>query len=58
VPLAPVHGGRETTGPFDVARHRVRAEYELQPGRVQSLTIDRGWREVADTALAFIQRYV
>ena len=27
-------------------------------GRGHSLTIDNGWREVADTALAFIKRYV
>lgn len=27
------------------------------PGRGHSLTIDAGWREVADTALAFVQRY-
>ena len=28
------------------------------PGRGHSLTIDSGWREVADEALAFVQRYV
>ena len=27
-------------------------------GRGHSLTIDSGWREVADTSLAFIQRFV
>ena len=27
------------------------------PGRGHSLTIDSGWREVADTALAFVQRF-
>jgi len=27
------------------------------PNRGHSLVIDGGWREVADTALAFIQRY-
>jgi non-heme chloroperoxidase len=27
-------------------------------GRGHSLTIDAGWREVADTALAFIKRFV
>jgi hypothetical protein len=27
-------------------------------GRGQSLTIDSGWREVADTELAFVQRFV
>jgi non-heme chloroperoxidase len=28
------------------------------PGRGHSLTIDAGWREVADIALHFIQRFV
>ena len=26
-------------------------------GRGHALTIDSGWREVADTALAFVQRF-
>jgi len=28
------------------------------PNRGHSLTIDSGWREVADTALAFVRRFV
>ena len=28
------------------------------PGRGHSLTIDSGWREVAETALEFVQRFV
>ncbi|WP_211369725.1 hypothetical protein [Nonomuraea turkmeniaca] len=28
------------------------------PGRGHSLTIDGGWREVCDTALAFVKRFV
>jgi hypothetical protein len=28
------------------------------PNRGQALVIDSGWREVADTALAFVQRFV
>jgi non-heme chloroperoxidase len=28
------------------------------PGRGHALTIDSGWREVADTSLAFVQRFV
>ena len=28
------------------------------PGRGHSLTIDHGWREVADIALAFVQKHV
>ena len=33
-------------------------EYVEIPGRGHSLTIDHGWREVAETALAFVQRFV
>ena len=28
------------------------------PDRGHALTIDSGWREVADTALAFIRRFI
>ena len=28
------------------------------PGRGHALVIDNGWREVADTALAFVRRFV
>ena len=28
------------------------------PDRGHALTIDSGWRKVADTALAFVQRFV
>jgi non-heme chloroperoxidase len=28
------------------------------PDRGHALTIDSGWREVADTALAFVRRFV
>jgi non-heme chloroperoxidase len=27
------------------------------PGRGHCLTIDHGWREVADTALGFVEKY-
>ena len=33
-------------------------EFVEMPGRGHALTIDKGWREVADTALAFVQRFV
>jgi non-heme chloroperoxidase len=33
-------------------------EIQQVAGRGHALTIDNGWREVADTALAFIQRFV
>jgi hypothetical protein len=31
---------------------------EGDPNRGHALTIDSGWREVADTALAFVKRFV
>lgn len=33
-------------------------EIEKIPGRGHALIIDSGWREIADKALAFIQRFV
>ena len=33
-------------------------EFVTIPGRGHALTIDSGWREVADTALTFVQRFV
>ena len=33
-------------------------EIEEIPGRGHALTIDSGWREVADKALAFVKRLV
>jgi pimeloyl-ACP methyl ester carboxylesterase len=33
-------------------------EFAEMKGRGHALTIDSGWREVADTALAFVKRYV
>ena len=33
-------------------------EFVEMPGRGHALTIDHGWREVANTALAFVQRFV
>ena len=33
-------------------------EFEEIPGRGHSLTIDHGWREVADKALTFVRRFV
>jgi hypothetical protein len=32
-------------------------EHVEMPGRDHSLTIDDKWREVADTALAFVKRF-
>jgi non-heme chloroperoxidase len=33
-------------------------EIVKMPNRGHALTIDSGWREVADTALAFVRRFV
>lgn len=61
-PLLLIAGEKDHTVPLAV----VKAEYKLQqhnpavtefreiPGRGHSLTIDHGWRDVADIALAFI----
>jgi non-heme chloroperoxidase len=66
-PLLIVSGEKDNTVPWAIAN----ASYKKQrrndaavteivemPGRGHSLTIDSGWREVADTALAFVQRFV
>jgi pimeloyl-ACP methyl ester carboxylesterase len=39
-------------------RNRAVPEIVEIPGRGHALTIDSGWREVADTALKFVQRFV
>ena len=65
-PLLIICGERDHTAPWAVAN----ASYKLEKrnpgvteivkmkGRGHSLTIDHGWGEVADTALAFVQRFV
>ena len=65
-PLLLIAGEKDHTVPLAV----VTAEYKLQqhnpavtefreiPGRGHSLTIDHGWREVADIALAFIAQHL
>jgi len=66
-PLLLIGGEKDHTVPPAV----VNASYKIQgkhntgvteeiiiPGRGHSLTIDSGWREVADEALAFVQRFV
>jgi non-heme chloroperoxidase len=64
-PLLLVSGERDHTVPWALTH----ASYEQQiknegvteivemPGRGHALTIDSGWREVADTALAFVRRF-
>ena len=65
-PLLIISGEQDHTVPWALAN----AAYKRQkdnpgvteiveiPGRGHALTIDSGWREVADTALAFVQRFV
>jgi pimeloyl-ACP methyl ester carboxylesterase len=64
-PMLLVSGKKDHTVPWAITN----ASYKLQkrnkdvteiteiPGRGHALTIDSGWREVADTALSFVQRF-
>ena len=65
-PLLIISGELDHTVPWSVANASYKREkrnpgvteiVEIK-GRGHSLTIDNGWREVADTALAFVQRFV
>ncbi|MEU3607811.1 alpha/beta hydrolase [Streptomyces sp. NPDC035033] len=66
-PLLIISGEKDHTVPWAIshasykkqARNRSAVTEILEiPGRGHALTIDSGWREVADTALAFIGRHV
>ena len=65
-PLLIMDGEKDNTVPWAIAnasykrqrRNEGVTEIVQVPGRGHSLTIDHGWREVADTALAFVQRFV
>ena len=65
-PLLIISGEKDHTVPWAIAnasfkkqrRNKGVTEIVEMPGRGHSLTIDNGWREVADTALAFVQRFV
>jgi pimeloyl-ACP methyl ester carboxylesterase len=65
-PLLIVSGEKDNTVPWAIAnasfkkqrRNKGVTEIVEIPGRGHSLIIDNGWREVADTALAFVQRFV
>jgi pimeloyl-ACP methyl ester carboxylesterase len=65
-PLLIVSGEKDHTVPWAIAnasfkkQHRNEGVTEISSvaGRGHSLTIDGGWREVADTALQFIRRFV
>jgi non-heme chloroperoxidase len=64
-PLLIISGEKDHTVPWAIAnasfkrqqRNEGVTEIVEMPNRGHSLTIDGGWREVADTALAFVQRF-
>jgi non-heme chloroperoxidase len=65
-PLLIVSGEKDHTVPWAIAnasykkqkRNEGVTEIVGMPNRGHSLTIDSGWREVADTALPFVKRFV
>ena len=65
-PLLIIDGEKDHTVPWAIAnasykrqrRNGAVTEIVKIPNRGHSLTIDSGWREVADTALAFVKRFV
>jgi non-heme chloroperoxidase len=64
-PLLIIDGEKDHTVPWAIAsasykrqrRNPAVTEITKVPNRGHSLTIDSGWREVADTALRFVQRF-
>jgi non-heme chloroperoxidase len=64
-PLLIIDGENDHTAPWAIAnasykrqrRNPAVTEITKIPNRGHSLTIDSGWREVADTALKFVQRF-
>jgi len=64
-PLLIISGQKDNTVPWAIAnasyKRQKRNESDTEiveiPNRGHSLTIDSGWREVADTALAFVKRF-
>jgi pimeloyl-ACP methyl ester carboxylesterase len=65
-PLLIISGEQDHTVPPAIANAAYKkqkrnvgvTEFAEIPGRGHALTIDSGWREVADTALAFVRRFV
>ena len=61
-----VAGDRDQTVPFAIANAAYKnesknegvTEIATMEGRGHALTIDSGWREVAETALTFVRRFV
>jgi non-heme chloroperoxidase len=64
-PLLIISGEKDHTVPWAIAnasyKHQSHNENVTEitemPGRGHALTIDSGWRQVADTALGFVQRF-
>ena len=64
-PLLIIDGEKDHTVPWAIAnaaykrqaRNPAVTEIVKMPNRGHSLTIDHGWREVAETALAFVKRF-
>jgi pimeloyl-ACP methyl ester carboxylesterase len=65
-PLLIIDGEKDHTVPWAIAnasykrqrRNKAVTEIKKIPNRGHSLTIDSGWREVADAALEFVKRFV
>ena len=65
-PMLVVSGEKDHTVPHAIAHASFKkqqkndgiTEFVEMPGRGHALTIDSGWREVADTALEFVKRFV
>ena len=65
-PLLIIVGEKDHTVPPAIAKAAYKqqqhnegvTEFVEIPGRGHALDIDHGWREVADTALAFVRRFV
>jgi non-heme chloroperoxidase len=65
-PLLIISGEKDHTVPWAIANASYKkqvknegvTEITRMPNRGHALTIDSGWREVADTALAFVRRFV
>ena len=64
-PLLIIDGEKDHTVPWAIAnaaykrqrRNPAVTEISMIPNRGHSLTIDSGWREVAEQALGFVQRF-
>jgi non-heme chloroperoxidase len=65
-PLLIISGEKDNTVPWSIANASYKkqqrndgvTEITEMPNRGHALTIDSGWRQVADTALAFVRRFV